>query len=65
MVAMQEERLYTVAEVAARLRTSQATIRNWLRSGKLSGYRMGGDKIGWRITESDLDRFIRASRGLK
>ena len=64
MVAMTEaeERIFTVAEVAARLRTSQATVRSWLRSGKLGGYRLGGDKIGWRITESDLERFVRESR---
>jgi excisionase family DNA binding protein len=62
MVAMVEEKVFTVAEVAARLRTSEATVRTWLRSGKLGGYRPGGDKIGWRISESDLDRFIRESR---
>jgi excisionase family DNA binding protein len=63
MVAMVEEQTFTVAEVAKRLRTSEATIRAWLRSGKLGGYRLGGDKIGWRVSESDLARFIQASRG--
>ena len=55
---MNEERLFTVAEVAARLRTSQETIRRWLRSGRLRGIRLGGTRAGYRIAESDLQRFL-------
>lgn len=58
MVAMTEERYLTVHEVAIRMRVTEYTVRNWLRSGRLVGYRPGGTKAGWRIKESDLERFI-------
>jgi excisionase family DNA binding protein len=58
MVAMTQERYLTVSEVAERLRVSEFTVRNWLRAGKLRGYRPGGTKAGWRVTEDDLQRFV-------
>jgi excisionase family DNA binding protein len=61
MVAMAEERLLTVEEVAERLQVSEWTIRDWLRSGRLKGSRMGGRKLGWRIRPAELDRFITES----
>jgi excisionase family DNA binding protein len=55
---MSEQRLLTVREVAARLRSSPETVRRWLRQGKLRGFRLGGTKLGYRVTESELDRFL-------
>lgn len=55
---MAEERLYTVQEVATQLRTTPETVRRWLRSGRLRGIRLGGTKLGYRIAESDLARFL-------
>jgi excisionase family DNA binding protein len=52
------DRLLTVPEVAERVRATSDTVRHWLRQGKLKGRRLGGDRLGWRISESDLDRFI-------
>lgn len=58
MTVMTEERLLTVTEVAERLRVSTRTVLNWLRDGRLTGRRFGGTKLGWRIKQSDLERFI-------
>ena len=58
MVAMTSERLLTVPEVAERLRVSRWTVLNWLRDGKLRGRRLGGTRLGWRVLETDLERFI-------
>lgn len=55
---MADDQVLTVPEVADRLRVSTATVTSWLRDGRLRGYRIGGTKAGWRIEESDLDRFI-------
>ena len=55
---MAEEKLYTVQEVAERVRTTPETVRRWLRSGRLRGIRLGGTKLGYRIAESDLQRFL-------
>lgn len=48
----------TVPEVVERLRVSEWTVRGWLRTGKLRGYRPGGTKAGWRVRERDLDAFV-------
>jgi excisionase family DNA binding protein len=45
----------TVAEVAQKLRLSQATIRNWLDEGRLPHVRIGRRV---RIVRADLDRFM-------
>ena len=55
---MNEQRLLTVREVAERLRSSPETVRRWLRQGRLRGFRPGGAKLGYRVPESELQRFI-------
>jgi excisionase family DNA binding protein len=61
-VRMGEEAMLTVAEVAARLRINPETVRVWLRSGKLKGFRPGGHKIGYRIPESEVRRVLFGGR---
>jgi excisionase family DNA binding protein len=56
---MNEQRLLTVREVAERLRSSPETVRRWLRQGRLRGFRPGGTKLGYRVPESELQRFLR------
>jgi excisionase family DNA binding protein len=55
---MPEQRLLTVREVAQRLRSSPETVRRWLRQGKLRGFRPGGTKLGYRVPERELQRFL-------
>jgi excisionase family DNA binding protein len=55
---MNDQRLLTVREVAERLRSSPETVRRWLRQGKLRGFRPGGTKLGYRVPESELQRFL-------
>ena len=50
----EREQLYTVREVAERLRVHPQTIRLWLRQGKLKGKLIGGTKSGYRIRESEV-----------
>jgi excisionase family DNA binding protein len=59
---MDEQRLLTVREVAERLRSSPETVRRWLRQGKLRGFRPGGTKLGYRVPESELQRFINVAQ---
>jgi excisionase family DNA binding protein len=58
---MSEERLLTVREVAERIRSSPETVRRWLRQGRLHGYRPGGTKLGYRVAEGELQRFLAES----
>jgi excisionase family DNA binding protein len=60
---MNDQRLLTVREVAERLRSSPETVRRWLRQGKLRGFRPGGTKLGYRVPESELERFLRTAQG--
>src|SRR3954447_11780216 len=42
---MENDRLFTVPEVAERLRVKHETVRRWLREGRLRGIRLGGTKL--------------------
>jgi excisionase family DNA binding protein len=53
------DRLLTVPEVAAALRVDENTVRRWLRRGRLSGVNLG-HRIGYRVRQSELDRFLEA-----
>ncbi len=55
--------LLTVPEVAERIRVSPELVRRWLRQGRLRGVRLGGTRLGWRILDADLERFL-VSAGL-
>jgi excisionase family DNA binding protein len=61
VTAMSDEDLMTVAEVATRVRITEYTVRHWLQTGRLKGYRPGGNRAGWRIRKSDFDQFLEAS----
>ncbi len=63
MVAMTEEQLLTVPDVAKRLRVSEWTVRDWLRDGKIRGFRIGGRKTGWRVRASEIERFLSDAEG--
>ena len=60
---MEEDRPLTVAEVAAWLRVHPETVRLWLRAGTLRGFMPGGKRTGWRVRESELQRFTREREG--
>ena len=62
---MSEQRLLTVREVAERIRSSPETVRRWLRQGKLHGFRLGGTKLGYRVPEGELERFLAESDQLR
>lgn len=52
---MTAEKVYTPEEAAEALSVHRETIRQWLRSGKL-----GGVKVGrlWRVRERDLQKVL-------
>jgi excisionase family DNA binding protein len=50
------EPVYTVDEVASRLRVDVKTVRKWIRSGELVAMDIGRE---YRIRESNLQDFIR------
>jgi len=58
---MEEERLYTVPEVAERFKVSVYAVRDWLRAGRIKGMQLGGRRAGWRVRASDLEAFLKES----
>jgi excisionase family DNA binding protein len=54
--------LLTVEDVAHRLRVSDETVRQWLRTEQLSGYNFGG-RTGWRIPASEVERLLASKAG--
>ncbi len=59
---METDEYLTVAEVARRLKVTQETVREWLRTDVLHGYNLGG-RAGWRIPVSDIARLLESRTG--
>jgi excisionase family DNA binding protein len=55
-----QNRLLRVEDVAERMQASTYTVRRWLREGRLKGILPGGKKLGYRIEEAELERFIKS-----
>ncbi len=53
----QDQKLYTVNEVAEITLMTPRTIRNYLRSGALKGRKVGGQ---WRFTQEDVQALLGA-----
>jgi excisionase family DNA binding protein len=53
---MATDQLLTVVQVAERLQLHPETIRRWVREGKLPAVKLGSDRAGFRIRESDVRR---------
>ena len=51
--------LYTILQISKILQVSTKTIRRWIGAGDLIAHRFGHQ---WRISEPDLQAFIRMRR---
>ncbi len=54
-----------VAEIAAEMSVTDATVRVWINSGKLPAYRLpgsGSQKI-IRVRRDDFERFLKVCKG--
>ena len=54
-----DERYLTLPEVAERLKVSRRTLYRWIKEGRLNAYQFERE---YRMTESDLQDFLRRSR---
>jgi excisionase family DNA binding protein len=53
-----EERLLTVKQTAEKLQLKPATIRAWIRQGKIRAVYLGSDAAGYRVPLSEIERII-------
>lgn len=51
------EKLYTPEQAGEILQVNSATVREWLKKGKLKGIKV--EKL-WRIRQSDLEAFLKS-----
>jgi excisionase family DNA binding protein len=57
-----DERLRSIAEVAAYLGMSQDTVAAWIKTRRLKGCRIGRF---WRVRPQDLEAFVNAPPPLR
>ncbi len=55
-------KLFTPEEVAELLGFKTRTIKEWLRSGKLPGIKVG---VTWRVRQKDLAEFLEKQKEAK
>jgi excisionase family DNA binding protein len=53
------DELLTLKEAAARLKVTPKTVKEWLYSGELQGYKAGRQ---WRITPAAIQTFLEAGQ---
>lgn len=51
--------LYRIDDIVARYRVNEWTVRKWLASGELRGFKLAG---AWRIDPADWAAFLRRRR---
>lgn len=56
-----QSRFHTVSAIADQLGLSERTVRRWIARRELIAHRLGRQ---WRISEGDLELFLRERRGL-
>ena len=54
------EDFLTVAEIAARLRVTEAAVRQWLQQGAIVGFKLSPK--AWRIKQADFEQFLSERR---
>lgn len=54
--------MLTVKEIAENLSVSDRTVRLWIESGKLKGYKFGKD---YRVEPSDFKEFVEQAKVTK
>jgi len=56
----EEDKFYTIPEVAELLKVSERSINRYIKSGKLKASKIGW----WRIKKTDLDEFLNKTSNL-
>ena len=55
---MKYKTLLTPTDVANHLQVNERTVTQWLRQGRLRGFKIGKE---WRVSTRDLDNFLEQS----
>lgn len=52
---MNEIKMFSLRDLAERLKVTERTMHNYIKSGKLKGQKIGGR---WLISENNLHKFL-------
>lgn len=58
-MSLLDQEYYSSEELAEMLGITTRTIRNYLKNGKIKGYKIGGK---WRFSKNNIEEFIRNQR---
>lgn len=60
MIETEKKELFTVREVAARLRVDDTTVRRWIKNGALPAITLPHtrDRQAYRVRSSDVDKIL-------
>ena len=58
---MTEDKLLTPPQIAQRLQVNERTVIQWLRNGKLRGFKIGKR---WRVSSRDLEALLEQSANI-
>lgn len=56
-IYMEDENL-TIEEISKNLKVSKQTVTNWLKEGRLPGFKLPGSRL-WRINRNEFEKFMR------
>ena len=56
---METAEIYTVEQVAEKMTVGSATVREWLRTKRLHGHKVG--RL-WRITSDDIHELLESTK---
>ncbi len=56
-MSQDEEKMFTVKEVAEQLRVDEKTVRRWIQKGELIALNVGGIRPDYRISYQSLQDF--------
>jgi excisionase family DNA binding protein len=57
LMSQDEEKMFTVKEVADQLRVDEKTVRRWIQKGDLIALNVGGIRPDYRISSANLQDF--------
>ena len=52
----------TVEQAAKQMGVTERSVRNWIKKGELIAYKLG---TSWKITEEDLQTFIKSKSNVQ
>lgn len=56
-MSQENEKMFTVKEVAEQLRVDDKTVRRWIQKGELIALNVGGLRPDYRISYTNLEAF--------